>query len=797
MHQHHIRVNFFCFGAFTFVLFLLTNINVYAQASQKNLDSVAMHLVLDEVIITAKKVERKEDTVSFYASTYLSKEDIVLEDVLRKMPGIEITDDGQIIYNGQWIKDFYIEGMDMLGGNYGIATRNLDAQDIGSVQVIEGHQGIKLLQGRKRGDAPAINIKLKSKAKGAWASSVSAALGIQPHMARDISANLMTFRQKMQHITVLKTNNIGSDLRKEIQAPSSFGASVLGTGLILPGSISISDTYSYRNDSYSASVNQLHKLSEDATLSFNVNYLYDDETQDAADVTTYLSDSDNLPRHVISESNHASIRQHYIGGHLVYKLNSGKKYLNNNLSFNASLPAADGLVNKAVDQQLSGHYISVDNTLAANYKRRNGAVADINWHLSYDDREGMLRIADTTGGGLSQAVRQQILQTDGSTSILAITVPHVMFNLNAGFDAQWQRAATALDTAGGSGYGTQQILQLGAAVIPRLLLHWNKFQWTVSVPVGATYFHSADGEWRYDKPLLSLRPYTALSYKPSSRVSIDLAAVCGESMPQSLSLMEQERYTNYRTTMSNPHRVETVLNRTLSSSLSAAYTDVFNMFFGNLALVYAWSRNSISTGYSFTDDIINYVLLPRSTDQHTWQVSQSASKGFFLWSSKISESISIGTTKGSYYVGDAVHEGRSDYLQASLSYSASFARWISFETLNSYSLSKPYTDGQASDVTYHTFSSNTSLGIWPLKQLRIAPSVQYYFNNYYTDGRHNVFLDCAIEYYWGRATIFMRCANLLDNDTFLRVNDNGIIRYASEYRLRGRTLMLGLRIKIL
>ena len=771
--------------------------SAWAQDVRKDLDSVIWNLNLEEVVVTAKKVERASDTISFYASTYAGKEDIVLEDVLRKMPGIEITGDGQIIYNGQWIKDFYVEGMDMLGGNYGVATKNIDAQDISAVQLIEDHQGIKLLQGRKRGDAPAINIRLKSTAKGAWASSVSAALGSQPHLARDMSANLMTFRQKMQHITVLKTNDIGTDLRKEIQAPSSIGSSVLGTGLILPGSVPIPDAYSYRNDSYSASVNQLHKLSEDATLSFNVNYLYDDEARDAADVTTYLSESDSLLRHVISESNRASVRQHYIGGHLVYKLNSGKKYLNNNLSFSASLPAADGLVNGAVDQRLSGHNISVDNTLAANYKRKNGAVADINWHLSYDDMEGSLLVADAADDTLSQTVRQQVLMTDGSASILALTVPHVMFNLDAGFDARWQRAATALNTAGGSGSGTQQILQIGASVSPRLILHWNKFQWTVSVPVGVTYFHSSDGEWRYDRPLLSLKPYMALSYKPSSRVSIDLTAICGESMPQPLSLMVQERYTNYRTVMANPNRVEAVMNRSLSSSLSASYTDVFNMFFGNIALIYAWSRDGISTAYSFTDDIINYVLLPRTADQHTWQVSQSSSKGFFLWNSKISESVSIGTTKGDYYVGDAVHEGRSDYLQASLSYTAEFAKWISFGTENSYSLSRPYTDGQAGGVTYHTFSSTASLGIWPVRQLRIAPSMQYYFNNYYDDGRHNVFLDCSLEYYWGRAVIFLRCANLLDNDTFRRVTDNGITRYSSEYRLRGRTLMLGLRIKII
>ena len=415
--------------AIPFIAALLLTATGNAQSVRKDLDSVIWNLNLEEVVVTAKKVERASDTVSFYASTYASKEDVVLEDVLRKMPGIEITGDGQIIYNGQWIKDFYVEGMDMLGGNYEVATRNIDARDISSVQVIEDHQGIKLLQGRKRGDAPAINIRLKSTAKGAWASSVSAALGSQPHLARDVSANLMTFRQKMQHITVLKTNDIGTDLRKEIQAPSSPGSSVLGTGLILPGSVPIPDTYSYRNDSYSASVNQLHKLNEDATLSFNVNYLYDDEAQDAADVTTYLSDNDSFPTHVVSESNHASVRQHYIGGHLVYKLNSGKKYLNNNLSFDASLPAADGLVNGAIDQRLSGHSISVGNTMTAKYKRKNGAIADISWHLSYDDREGSLHVADTADDTFSQTVRQQVLRTDGSASIIALTVPHVMFNL--------------------------------------------------------------------------------------------------------------------------------------------------------------------------------------------------------------------------------------------------------------------------------------------------------------------------------------------------------------------------------
>ncbi len=256
---------------FCFIAFLLISVHGYTQVVHKDRDSVFLNLNLKEVVITAKKMKQVKDTISFHVSTYRSSEDIVLEDVLKKMPGIKITNDGQIIYNGQWIKNFYIEGVDMLGGNYGTATKNIGAQDISSVQVIENHQDIKLLQGKKMGNAPVINIKLKSTSKGAWASSLSAALGSQSsqssqsRLARDVSASLMTFKQEMQHLTILKTNNIGTDLRKEINVPASLG-SILGAELILPEKSPIADTYSYRNNSYCTSVNQLHKLCDDKNI---------------------------------------------------------------------------------------------------------------------------------------------------------------------------------------------------------------------------------------------------------------------------------------------------------------------------------------------------------------------------------------------------------------------------------------------------------------------------------------------------------------------------------------------------
>lgn len=188
------------------------------------------------------------------------------------MPGIEVKADGQITYNGQWINEFYIEGLDMLGGNYGVATRNIDANDIGSVQVLQNHQDVKLLQGVKSGNAPAMNIKLKQNALGIWSSTLQAAIGTQPNISWDASATLMNFRRKAQNISVYKTNNIGNDLRQDIGAPVTFNSSY-GTGILFPDSPGLNDTYAYRNNSHSLSINQLFKLDEDKTLAFNLNYL--------------------------------------------------------------------------------------------------------------------------------------------------------------------------------------------------------------------------------------------------------------------------------------------------------------------------------------------------------------------------------------------------------------------------------------------------------------------------------------------------------------------------------------------
>lgn len=114
-----------------------------------------------EVIVRAPAVTRRRDTLTYTVAKYADATDHSIGDVLRKMPGIEVAKSGEVKYNGKAINKFYIEGLDMLEGRYGIATNNVRAQDIASVEVYENHQPIKALKDLVASNQAALNLKLK------------------------------------------------------------------------------------------------------------------------------------------------------------------------------------------------------------------------------------------------------------------------------------------------------------------------------------------------------------------------------------------------------------------------------------------------------------------------------------------------------------------------------------------------------------------------------------------------------------------------------------------------------------
>lgn len=171
-----------------FVLVLITYLS-YGQ----NLTTKVFEL--PEVIYVADAVTVSNDTLTYNVTRITTLADKNIEDLLRKLPGVDIDASGAIRYNDKLICHFYIEGIDLLGGGYTLATRHIRPEDLLSIQVLENHQPIKVMKGYATSDRAAINIKLKKSRLARPIGYAQAGAGKE----NSVSANAMTHMMKIDN----------------------------------------------------------------------------------------------------------------------------------------------------------------------------------------------------------------------------------------------------------------------------------------------------------------------------------------------------------------------------------------------------------------------------------------------------------------------------------------------------------------------------------------------------------------------------------------------------------------------
>ena len=89
-------------------------------------------IVLREVEIRPGRISARRDTVRYNLADFLSEKDVHVKDVLKRLPGIDVKENGTVTYKGKPIDHFLVEGMDVTGGRYNQVNNNLDARAVKS-----------------------------------------------------------------------------------------------------------------------------------------------------------------------------------------------------------------------------------------------------------------------------------------------------------------------------------------------------------------------------------------------------------------------------------------------------------------------------------------------------------------------------------------------------------------------------------------------------------------------------------------------------------------------------------------
>ena len=162
-------------------------------------------------VVREMPVSIKGDTIVYNADSFKSGTERKLEDVLKKLPGVEVNADGEVEVEGKKVQKLMVEGKDFFDGDTKLGVKNIPADAIDKVQVLRNYNEISAMRGVENNEESiAMNIKLKEGKKNFWFGDVTAATGIADDESRyNINPKLFYYNPKYSINLITNFNNIG------------------------------------------------------------------------------------------------------------------------------------------------------------------------------------------------------------------------------------------------------------------------------------------------------------------------------------------------------------------------------------------------------------------------------------------------------------------------------------------------------------------------------------------------------------------------------------------------------------
>ncbi|MEO7988002.1 MAG: outer membrane beta-barrel family protein [Chryseolinea sp.] len=164
---------------------------------------------LEEVVIQAEKtpVVVKRDTIEFNASSFKTTENANVEDLLKKLPGVEVASDGAIKAQGEQVQRVTVDGKEFFGRDPKLATRNLPAKAIDKVQVFDKKSDQAAFTGIDDGQREkTINLEMKEEYRKGMFGTITGGIGTSERYQAKLSLN--RFRKDSQFSMLGSANNI-------------------------------------------------------------------------------------------------------------------------------------------------------------------------------------------------------------------------------------------------------------------------------------------------------------------------------------------------------------------------------------------------------------------------------------------------------------------------------------------------------------------------------------------------------------------------------------------------------------
>ena len=757
---------------------------------------------LKEVVVKSKKIYSQGDTINYNVASFLSQNDQALADVLKKMPGITVAESGQVSYQGKPIKNFYIEGLDLMKGHYGIATNNIDPNNIATVQVLENHQDIKALKGLRPEEQASINIRLKEGVKGVFNLIATLGGGYGDDMLWNNSAIATYFKRNSQFLATYKGNNTGEDLSQELYSfDNDYSRTSNITNMSIPSAPGIDKRFYYYNRSHSATFNNVYRVGDSGEFGINAAYLNDRDSR-----RSYSSTANRLPdgsQNIVDELMDGLSKTNKAYGDLTYLNNGDTRYLKEQLKFDWFSTDADSRIMAGADnisQAAKTESFRLFNKFHITNRSSEYRGYEIYSVINLEKRPHSLSVNPNlfpeliNGDMLRQNVDYRDLSTEKRVGLLsAWRIGNV--NIHPTYFLNYTH--NSLTSALSDTHNDLYLDNLATGISAEIAWRYRKVNASLFIPVGYRFFNLKNRLTNVStgKNRVRVEPRLDFSYKISSNHDLSLKSALNYSSPSIQNLYSNYILTSYR--QLSAYEVAGLFEGLdLSNYLSYNFKDLFSKSFAGVDI--SWNRQKPDVLYgSYYDYLVERVISQR-TNETSDMISAiiRGSKGFDWRRLKIGLSASYSYYTSPLLVQNTVIRYSGNAIGVNGDLSLTPFKWLSISYEGEYYQSASRQKGFDSMPWIKTLTNKGTLDFNLPGGISIRTSVYHYYNNFNDGDKSFILLNAEARYSIKRFSFTLSCDNLLNRKEYVYSSRSALTESNSIYNIRPRSILLKIRFRI-
>ncbi len=748
---------------------------------------------IEEVKIKTKLITKKGDTISYDIKAFENKADRSLADVLKKMPGIEVNKDGTVLYQGEPVNKFYVNGKDLMEGGYGTINNSLPKDAVAKVEVLENHQPVKILQDKVPSENAALNIKLKKSVTMTGRGEVGA--GFSPFLW-NVKLTPMFFGQKNQWVVNYKANNNGESVENEGKM-LSFGSRWEGrrsqasqkswTNVETAGTPNIGERRYLLNNVHFFSANLLTSpfKNKEWELKANASYTNNSIKREDYQVSVYDVGSRTVPLGgTFTSSTSNNFYDNAAKGELIFTKNAKKGFFKNtttwNSFWNTDRAKVDNYLPPAVGETNAIHKMAMEDLNSPSGIFQNALSTIVPWKeklfnvMSYvkyqKDKQTMSinpgsYLIDFGFGNyekINQYATSKTLEVDHSVSV-GFSYKKWTFTPEVGLNMNFNNLNSAINGEVG---GTNHFL--GSAMLNDV--DWNEIQPYTQLGVN---FKSQNFNLNMTLPVnfygITYRDNIRNKYLDQSKTVFEPTLFANYEFASFFKLwaFANQKYdfgnfgflyggkmltspTSLRVRSADNIDMPEYLSRSIGSRLE--YRNPLNNLFFNVRYSYSTNKRNIIESYN-TNGFTNELVL-KTMDNTSKSQTESAEIGKYFPKYKMNLSISASNTdSNSYSYFNDLRETDSNRQNLGIKFNNAYFSWLSVDYNVGFNWSKSSNTTDHIDVKTSGWNHNLSTYIYPSENHTFG----FFWDDLTTKVKgsnfRNSFFDVSYQYTWVKKKI--------------------------------------------